>query len=329
MHSTHESLPSYRSLDAYDRKILWALDNNARQPFAQIGRAVGLGSDLVAYRFERMRQRGIIQRCSAWVDPARLGYTVYKTYLKVEANDAVVKKLLADLSHNPALYWLAEFYGHWSLLFTLFAKDPLDFQLAHDKLLSPYTRLILEASSATIVQLWRYPKNYLVGKGNAEFHYCGALGDQKIDALEARIIRELASDARMTDVAIAKKVETTPAVVKYRIQRLEEEKIIVGYRTQVGYEQLGVMLFKLLITLHSYNSKDELAFREHCRKHPQVIVYVRQIGQWKAELEVEVSHYLELQALVEELQQKFPNLIRSIEYMLVKKDHLHRSPLAG
>jgi DNA-binding Lrp family transcriptional regulator len=48
-------------LDVKDRKILYHLDLDSRQPFSQLGKKVGLSKDLVAYRVKKLHERGIIK----------------------------------------------------------------------------------------------------------------------------------------------------------------------------------------------------------------------------------------------------------------------------
>ncbi len=66
-------------LDKVGRHILALLQEDARLPFSEIGRQVGLTAPAVAERVTRMKEAGIITGFHAAVDPARLGLglTVY------------------------------------------------------------------------------------------------------------------------------------------------------------------------------------------------------------------------------------------------------------
>ena len=48
------------SIDLKDRKILYELDKNARISYAQIGKKVGLSTEVVHYRVKRLEEKGII-----------------------------------------------------------------------------------------------------------------------------------------------------------------------------------------------------------------------------------------------------------------------------
>lgn len=66
-------VPAPINLDHTDREILGALERDARIPWAQLGRHVGLTAPAVRERVRRMERAGIITGYGAWIDPARVG----------------------------------------------------------------------------------------------------------------------------------------------------------------------------------------------------------------------------------------------------------------
>jgi Lrp/AsnC family transcriptional regulator, leucine-responsive regulatory protein len=61
-------------LDTTDRRIICELGQNARIPFAELGRRVSLSSPAVAERVRRLEQAGVITGYRAEIDPRALGY---------------------------------------------------------------------------------------------------------------------------------------------------------------------------------------------------------------------------------------------------------------
>jgi hypothetical protein len=102
-----QGAPMPPSLDTYDRRILFELDCDSRRPLSELSRRVRLGRDLVISRLERMHSSGVLRGCSALINPYKLGYTIYKTYLKLEANRERWSKLVAFLNAHPNTFWLA------------------------------------------------------------------------------------------------------------------------------------------------------------------------------------------------------------------------------
>lgn len=61
----------------------------------------------------------------------------------------------------------------------------------------------------------------------------------EIDELDKKIINKLLEDGRMSFRKIAEAVDSTPATVINRVERLEEEDVITGYGANVDYKRLG------------------------------------------------------------------------------------------
>jgi Lrp/AsnC family leucine-responsive transcriptional regulator len=63
-------------LDDLDRRLLGALQRDARAGYAELGRLVGLSASAVTERVRRLEESGVITGYTAEVDPERLGLTI-------------------------------------------------------------------------------------------------------------------------------------------------------------------------------------------------------------------------------------------------------------
>jgi Lrp/AsnC family leucine-responsive transcriptional regulator len=77
-------------LDAYDRKILALLQENARLGFSEIGRRIHLTSPAVAERVRRLEEAGVIEGYGARLNLRKLGYS-FEAYINitVDSHDAL------------------------------------------------------------------------------------------------------------------------------------------------------------------------------------------------------------------------------------------------
>lgn len=64
---------SGRELDAFDRKLLSVLVEDATVSYAELGERVGLSAPAVHERVKRLRRSGIIRRTAALIDPVAVG----------------------------------------------------------------------------------------------------------------------------------------------------------------------------------------------------------------------------------------------------------------
>ncbi|MEV0564505.1 Lrp/AsnC family transcriptional regulator [Dactylosporangium sp. NPDC050588] len=62
-----------RTVDQIDRTLLGKLQEDAGQPYAELGRAVGLSAGAAHERVRKLRERGVIRRTTVEVDPAAVG----------------------------------------------------------------------------------------------------------------------------------------------------------------------------------------------------------------------------------------------------------------
>jgi Lrp/AsnC family leucine-responsive transcriptional regulator len=72
----HKTIPNVVELDAIAWKILEALQRNARQSFAELGRKTGLSTPAVAERVRRLEEAGVITGYHASLDVAKLGVPI-------------------------------------------------------------------------------------------------------------------------------------------------------------------------------------------------------------------------------------------------------------
>ncbi len=108
------------TLDEISRKLLDELQKDARLPFAELGRRVGLSPSATAERVRRLEDEGVIRGYRVDIDPRALGYSImvftrmrfqgerYKHFLAyidsidavrecyhITGGDAIIMKILA------------------------------------------------------------------------------------------------------------------------------------------------------------------------------------------------------------------------------------------
>jgi DNA-binding Lrp family transcriptional regulator len=81
-----------------------------------------------------------------------------------------------------------------------------------------------------------------------------------LDDLDRAILGELQRDARHASSAdIAERMDVSPSTVRKRIQRLESEGIVTGYRATVDYERAGYPFCVLLFCTAPIPEREDLA----------------------------------------------------------------------
>jgi len=314
----------FGSLDRIDRKLLAELDRNSRRPLAEVSRKLKLGSDIVAYRVERLLRDGVVNRFSAYFDMFLLGKSCFKTYLKLDAQRGRTAELVNFLNDNKQTFWLAEWYGHWDLLFSYWVVDAREFQEACDVVFSRFGDIIVDIAITANVEVELYSRTFGVRDDFLIYGYGKNRDRVTLDEIEKEMLPLLSVNARIGIKEMAEQLGCTPTMIKYRLQNLERKGVIFAYQLQLNYSMSDLLFFKLLVSLSNYKIEDQNKIREFCREHPNVVVFIKQIGSWSIEIEIEVSSYNEFHKIVDELKEQLSSSIKSIDTLLLRQDHYHR-----
>ncbi|MCL6088757.1 MAG: AsnC family transcriptional regulator, partial [Candidatus Marsarchaeota archaeon] len=141
--------------------------------------------------------------------------------------------------------------------------------------------------------------------------------DNKVDQLDFSILTLLANDGRIPLAQLARKVGASMETVRARMKRMEEKEIILSYRIDVDFNKLGLEFFKAIIYFRELSPKDEKALFEWMRIHPSSLYAIRSLAPWEVEFEFAVESYQQFNAIINEMRQRFPHVIRNYEHLIM------------
>jgi len=134
-----------RQLDGVGLKILHELQHNARMPYAELGRRVGLSTPAVMERVKRLEETGVIAGYRAQLNEEAIGYPV-KAFISLHNVDGNVLSRIAKLTKTiPELLECHRVTGDSSYILKVVAASVRDLERIIDKL-SP-----LAATSTSLV----------------------------------------------------------------------------------------------------------------------------------------------------------------------------------
>ncbi len=102
----------------------------------------------------------------------------------------------------------------------------------------------------------------------------------ELDTKDTKILTQLEVNARQSNNQIGKKVRLSKEVVKYRIDQLIENGVIVRFHTVVNYFKLGVIKFKLYLRLTNANKAKLEEIAHYFRNHPKTEWVALTTGRW-------------------------------------------------
>ncbi len=306
------------TLDIIDRKLLAELDQNCRIPNSILARKVGKSREAVKYRLEQLQKKGILISFITSINPNKLGYYMFKVYLKLENIPAEKSKFFEELRHNKDIYWMGISDGAFDCVLAILATNTIEYFEKMNTLLSKWRHLVVSKILGTMVDTRQYNKKFFTNshEGQAVI-FGGEVLHNKIDGLDYKVLNILANNARIPLTELARKVKSTVEIVRSRIRKLEEKGIILGYRISVDLNKLGLEFFKAIIYFRTLSASDEKSLFEWMKRHPNSLYYIRSLAPWEVEFEFAVENYQHFNKIINELREKFPHVIRNHEHLIM------------
>lgn len=306
-------------LDLRDKKILWELDRDSRQSLSEIAKKVGLSKESVYYRIRNLESRKIITGYSALISLAKLGLMHVKLLIKFQnTNPQMKQNVIGYLMGHGNTNWVAECKGSYDLLAGFVVKDLPEFYKIKNEFFERYLPYVLRSSLSIMIEGYVYGRKYLVEAPIPETrHYVGEREKIELDGLDFRIMELLATNTRLKSIEIAKKLGTTPRTVIYRIKQLEKNGILQKYTISINHGLLGVSFFKLFI----YLRKNEKELLSYLAGQKNCVHNIKVVADWNLEPEFEVHSNEELYAILDELEGLFGDSIKTIDPVLINKEH--------
>lgn len=110
-------------IDAIDKKILEELMNNARIPYLEIGRIIGISGAAVHQRVQKLEDSGIIQGSRTIVNPKKLGFNT-STFVGVFLDQAgLYDEVVNQLNNIPEVVECHYTTGNYSVFLKILCEN--------------------------------------------------------------------------------------------------------------------------------------------------------------------------------------------------------------
>jgi DNA-binding Lrp family transcriptional regulator len=304
-------------IDKIDKKILLELDKNCRISSQKLARTVKKSRQAVDYRINNLVKNNIISNFQSSINPHKMGYKLYKVYLKLR-NSSSKNKLIDYLKQSEIVYWMGECSGSWDIIFGVFCKTDLDFYEFKNEFLSKFHNEILEHLGEWVIDVKQFVKGYLLPSSLTPVTLGGEIVFNKLDDLDLKIIERMVSNGRISIIELSTELKTGSTTIINRIKRLEKLEVLVQHRIGINIQKLNLELYKAIIKFDKFTKEDEKRFFAYCSSIPQIQYFIR--NMWQTELEFVVKNYKEYIDIIEKLKSKFEGVIRNVDSVLMITD---------
>ena len=302
-------------IDLLDRKILYALDSNARQSHTRIAKKLHVNRNVISYRIAALKEKGIIKGTFLERNNQRLGFLNMRLFIKFSNADyAAIQGYIADIGKDGRIMWLASVLGKWDLDMVYMVRSIAEFNALFERMMEKYNTIIDHTQLAILTKVKQYPKDYLLQAAHArrqETTYITISEEQHaVSDIDRNICALLSDAADLPLVQVAKKINISVATAKQHLKRLEKERIITGYRLFIDTEKLGLRYYKMHIQLRQYTASTLSSMEEWFFNKPYVIYSNKYLNGEHFEIELYVEKETELLAFQKELLSVFGRYIK-------------------
>jgi len=306
-------------LDKIDRKILYELDINARAPVSKIAKRLKTSRDIVNYRINRLEKQGIINGFKTFIDRSKLGYIMYRCYLKFYSiSKSEHQSLIKELIENEKVFWVGETDGFIDLSFGVWFEKPIEFYDFYNSIIEKFRKSIKRDYVHQVISYSYLDRSYLLDKKPDKRKEIAIGGNekQKYKKIDIALLNILSENARTPIIEIASKLKKDSASIIYRIKQLEKKKIILGYNADLDISKLGREFYTVKMYLSDFKRKKEVI--SYLKSLPFVTNFTKAIGSWDVEVDLEVESSKQYHDFIDDIKEKY-EFISEIQFFRAPK----------
>jgi DNA-binding Lrp family transcriptional regulator len=245
-------------IDVKDRKILYQLDLNSRQSLNAIGSSVRLSKSLVQYRIDRLVKTGIIKNFYTSIDFYKLGYINLGIYVNYQYyTPEIEKNIIQYFVDSQHAWFIANIQGKFDLIVLFSVSNMNQFFSFWKNTLKKYRFYFQNALISFFTKTHYLPISYILKEDNTVQRLDHEIidgGEQiEIEDIDRAILERISLNSRKPLIEIAEELHTSSTTIANRIKKLENMKVINGYRINIDYLKLGYQLFNIHLNYHIEN----------------------------------------------------------------------------
>ncbi len=312
-------------IDSIDKRILCELDINARTPVTKIASKLKLSPQVVSYRLRSLLGREVVKAFIPLVDYKKAGYTYYTVYYSLRnLTPRMTDKIKVFLMNHQNIVTLFRCDGQWDIALGMVVRDPLELYEILREISSNYGEYISAKTILTHIGARYYGRSYLGAEREREELFesaditGGRLGQYKLDEEDILLIKALKEDARSSTLKLVEKTKSTVDIVRYRMRKLEKNKMIVRY-TFIPGDNYPYYFYRILMGLHRMSKEKEAALNTFLTNNPHVARTIHMFGRYDIAVDVETESEASFREFTLDLRTHFGDVIFNYETLRIYK----------
>jgi len=308
-------------IDKIDKKILYELEANSRQPLSKIAKKVSISKQLVKYRIERMKENGVINYFKTIIDRQKIGLSCVSMFVKLRGTpDVSEQKMISKISSHSLTGWVGKTIGGWDLLLTFLFRSVYDINNTFQRIMKLFGDKISEHIVLFDMKEYRICRKLLYENSEQRtmFFLVGENKNIPIDEKDYKLLKILSTNSRATTIECMKKLNLSDKTIKRKIEYLKKNKVIQGYTVDINYLSLGYLWFICMFQLSDFSPEKREELISFLCWHPNVAVVIDTPTDY-VDVDVYVKDIQELNIFISEIKNKFKKLITKYDVITVSK----------
>jgi len=248
------------------------------------------------------------------VDVTKLGFFGVRIYLKTsKLRPPEEESLIRYLTKDKRTWWVGKIDGKYSIGVILWVRDILDFHEFWHAFSYKYQGHIV----ASVISIYKgvYDFNYgFISHSPKKEAYIGSHERTSLTPGEGRVLAALSDNAKQPIIELSKKIGLSPLSVSKAIKSLQRKGVILGFRTRINTQLLGLTHYKVNVWLTDLSKYSEMV--AFCRAHPDIIYIDETIGFSGLEFEVLEPSHQKFMELLDEFKTVFFEKISDVSYFI-------------
>ncbi len=313
-------------IDLKDRKILYELDLDSRQSFAELGKKVGLTKEIIENRVKKLQDKGIIKHFYTEIDDYKLGYRRYRFYFNYQyVSPEIKEEIINFFVKNKYVRIIHSTEGQFNLVLISDVKGISKCYAVWDTIISRYREYLANQVFSVIYRANLYRYSFLLEEGIKEngsrikSTIYGSDDHVEIDDLDYQILTLLSQNSRLHTIEIAEQLNSTALEIKNRIKHLKDTGIIKAFRLDIALSKLEYHRYKVDIILKDYAKLHTII--NYIEENPNLDEVILSIGYADLEMVFILKSASQLHEIMKDLETKFPNTIKNYIYFFSTATH--------
>lgn len=140
---------------------------------------------------------------------------------------------------------------------------------------------------------------------------------KKLSKSDLALLTEIEDDARLPLSELAKKLGISQQLLSYRLQSLQQRKILGGYYTQINFPMLGYTKYRTMVYISNYTQQKEKEIIEYLMHHPNVQWIIECGGKWDFIVNFMANNVVQYDNFLREFKKTFPRHIQNFNVFIV------------